>query len=87
MNKRGIDMFRALGRFLKQTTSTDESPYEDQTELLKANLGTNIQIIKKTMGNSSDLVLREIDIGKEQSVRAGIAFYHPLSDAIYGILG
>ncbi|MDQ0215817.1 spore germination protein KA [Oikeobacillus pervagus] len=48
--------------------------------LLKASLEDNIQYIKQMLGNSSDMVIREIRIGDEGQFKAGIFYIDGLVD-------
>jgi spore germination protein KA len=49
-------------------------------EQLKTNLQENIQYIKKTLGNSTDLIIREIWIGSERKIKAAICYTDGLTD-------
>ncbi|PFK47892.1 spore germination protein [Bacillus cereus] len=53
---------------------------EDNKVLLKTSLEGNIQYVKETLGNSSDIVIREIQIGKEGLINAGILYTDGLVD-------
>jgi len=50
------------------------------TNELKANLQENIQIIKDSIGKSSDIIIREIRIGEEGTIKAGIIYTDGLTD-------
>ncbi|WP_397538939.1 spore germination protein [Rummeliibacillus pycnus] len=60
--------------------STDQIMTTSSTNELKSNLQENIQIIKDSLGKSSDIIIREIRIGKEESIKAGIIFTDGLTD-------
>ncbi|WLD91697.1 spore germination protein [Alkalihalobacillus sp. AL-G] len=51
-----------------------------QKDGLKANLNENIQIIKEALGNSDDIIIREIRIGKERKLKAAIFYTEGLID-------
>ncbi|MCZ8532540.1 spore germination protein [Psychrobacillus psychrodurans] len=48
---------------------------------LKTSLEENLQYIKKTLGKSSDIVIREINIGYEGKIRVGIIYTAGLSNS------
>ncbi|MBO1515438.1 spore germination protein [Metabacillus bambusae] len=60
-----------------QNNQTQESTQRDG---LKSNLEENIQTIKEALGKSSDLIIREILIGKERKLKAGIVYIEGLID-------
>ncbi|GGA27580.1 spore germination protein [Psychrobacillus lasiicapitis] len=67
---------------LKPTTpskSQTKEPIEKQ--ILKTNLQDNLKTIKDTLGESTDIVIREILIGNKGTVKAGIIYTDGLSDA------
>ncbi|CAM4320897.1 spore germination protein [Paenibacillus alkaliterrae] len=53
----------------------------EKAESLKKSLDDNIQHVKETLGNSNDIVIREIRIGKEQEIKAGVFYTDGLADA------
>ncbi|WMX55234.1 spore germination protein [Peribacillus sp. R9-11] len=53
---------------------------ETNKDLLKTSLQGNIQHVKQQLGNSSDIVIREIQIGKEPNVKACIFYTDGLVD-------
>lgn len=53
-------------------------PYEKNA--LKTTLQDNIKIIKDTLGKSTDIIIREIRIGKEGNIKAGILYTDGLTD-------
>jgi len=52
----------------------------NQLDSLKTNLQVNLQKIKDTLGKSSDIIIREIRIGKDDSIKAGIIYTDGLTD-------
>ncbi|MFJ8090268.1 spore germination protein [Lysinibacillus sp. NPDC095746] len=58
---------------------TDTSQNNDQ---LYSSLSQNLKIIKNTLGNSNDLVIREITIGKAEQFTLAILYVDGLSDKI-----
>ncbi|WP_438315596.1 spore germination protein [Sporosarcina sp. FA9] len=57
-------------------------PSENQKDGLKASLEENLQILKDTLGKSTDIVFREIRIGKEGNLKAGIIYTDGLTNTI-----
>lgn len=64
---------------LGQSDSSKES--QNTQESLKCNLHDNIQHIKDMLGNSSDIVFREIQIGSDRQIKAAIIYTDGLADA------
>lgn len=62
------------------STSTSQRTNKSPTEDIKPNLQENIQIIKDSLGESSDIIIREINIGKEGSIKAAIIYTDGLTD-------
>ncbi|WP_274310051.1 spore germination protein [Solibacillus daqui] len=60
--------------------STSQMMETSSANELKANLQENIQIIKDSLGKSSDIIIREIRIGKEETIKAGIIYTDGLTD-------
>ncbi|MGG0655456.1 spore germination protein [Rummeliibacillus pycnus] len=60
--------------------STSQMMKTSSTDELKTNLQENIQIIKDSLGKSSDIIIREIRIGKEETIKAGIIYTDGLTD-------
>ncbi|MGG3451019.1 spore germination protein [Domibacillus aminovorans] len=58
----------------------DDQNMETNKELLKTSLQENIQHVKQLLGNSSDIVIREIQIGKKQLVKVCIFYTDGLVD-------
>ncbi|BAK16854.1 hypothetical protein SSIL_2431 [Solibacillus silvestris StLB046] len=51
-----------------------------ENNLIKTNLQQNLQFIKDALGTSSDIVIREILLGKEETIKAGIIYTDGLTD-------
>lgn len=51
-----------------------------ENDLIKTNLQQNLQFIKDALGTSSDIIIREILIGKEGTIKAGIIYTDGLTD-------
>jgi len=70
----------------KPNISTTVDPSENQKmdpnqiDGLKASLRENLQILKDSLGKSTDIVFREIRIGKEGSINAGIIYTDGLTN-------
>ncbi|SEM00790.1 spore germination protein KA [Paenisporosarcina quisquiliarum] len=64
-------------------TIPSKSPTKESNEkqILKTNLQENIKTVKDTLGESTDIIIREIRIGKEGVLKAGIMYTDGLSDA------
>ncbi|ASS96715.1 spore germination protein [Peribacillus simplex] len=58
----------------------DDQNKEENKDLLKTSLQGNIQHVKQQLGNSGDIVIREIQIGKEGIVKACIFYTDGLVD-------
>ncbi|MEY9977403.1 spore germination protein [Lysinibacillus sp. RC79] len=58
---------------------TDTSQNSDQ---LYSSLSQNLKIIKNTLGNSNDLILREITVGKAEKYAFAIIYVDGLTDKI-----
>lgn len=56
-------------------------PFLEQNNQLNISLIENIEEIKKTLGNSDDIITREIQIGKEKRIKAGIIYTDGLIDS------
>lgn len=63
-----------------QSTSPSQTKETSSTNDLKTNLQDNIQFVKDRLGASTDIVIREIRMGKGGSVKAGIFYTDGLSD-------
>ncbi|MEK4508449.1 spore germination protein [Paenibacillus sp. FSL K6-2524] len=58
-----------------------DSSKETHQNQVKTKLQDNIQHIKKTLGNSTDLIVREIRIGTDKQIKAAIFYTDGLADA------
>ncbi|PIC57997.1 spore germination protein [Sporosarcina sp. P12(2017)] len=63
-----------------QSTSTKQMKETSSSTDLKTSLQDNIQNVKDSLGESSDIVIREIRIGKGGSIKAGIFYTDGLTD-------
>jgi spore germination protein KA len=59
----------------------DQSSQTEETILLSSDLKTNIDYIKKTLGNSSDIVIREFQSGQKGEIKIGIIFTDGLTNS------
>lgn len=66
---------------LKSTSSTSQTEESYQKQPLKTNLQDNIKTVKDTLGDSDDIVIREIRIGKEGILKAALLYTDGLSDS------
>lgn len=71
---------RKINSIKRSSLDQDDQSKETNNDLLKASLKENIQQVKQMLGNSSDIVIREILIGKEGLVKAGIIYTDGLVD-------
>ncbi|MGE1163742.1 spore germination protein [Peribacillus simplex] len=62
------------------SSSKDDQNKEKNKDLLKTRLQENIQYVKQQLGNSADIVIREIQIGKGRIVKACIFYTDGLVD-------
>ncbi|WP_286925139.1 MULTISPECIES: spore germination protein [Lysinibacillus] len=60
--------------------STDASQSNSNNELLYSSLSSNVKLIRNTLGNSNDLIIREITIGKAEKHTIAIVYMDGLSD-------
>ncbi|UOF88824.1 spore germination protein [Fodinisporobacter ferrooxydans] len=58
-----------------------ENNRSNDSRALNANLNKNIQTIKETLGNSSDLIIREICIGETARIQAAVLYMDGLADS------
>ena len=63
-----------------QSTSPSQTKENSSTNDLKTSLQENIQFVKDTLGKSSDIIIREIRIGKDGTMKAGIFYTDGLTD-------
>lgn len=61
-------------------TNRVEEPFQNVVIKLKTSLQQNIQTIENAVGKSSDIITREIRIGKQGNIKAGIIFTDGLTD-------
>ncbi|MFJ7826468.1 spore germination protein [Psychrobacillus sp. NPDC096623] len=67
---------------LKSTTpSTSQTKESNEKQTLKTSLQDNIKTVKDTVGESTDIIIREIRIGKEGVLKAGLIYTDGLSYA------
>ena len=55
-------------------------PDKAESKPLKQNLNENLQHIKEKLGDSTDIIIREINIGNEGKIKVGIAYTDGLSN-------
>lgn len=76
-------------RFLKKksrkvlnpnTSLPSQTMEHNQKDFLKTSLQQNIQTLKDALGKSSDIIIREIRIGKEGTIKAGVIYTDGLTD-------
>lgn len=60
--------------------STSQMMKTNSVNKLKTNLQENLQRIKDSLGKSSDIIIREIRVGKEETIKAGIIYTDGLTD-------
>ncbi|MFJ7976799.1 spore germination protein [Peribacillus sp. NPDC096379] len=69
---------------IKELNPSPPSPSQavapPKKDALKTSLQQNIQTLKDTLGESSDIIIREIRIGKEGTIKAGIIYTDGLTD-------
>ncbi|PIC82821.1 spore germination protein [Sporosarcina sp. P1] len=78
-----MGFFKKKGNSKVQSTppsQTKETSSTNSTNDLKTSLQDNIQFVKDSLGESTDIVIREIRIGRGGSVKAGIFYTDGLSD-------
>ncbi|KKI88446.1 spore gernimation protein KA [Bacillus sp. SA1-12] len=75
-------------RFFKKSLknrsmSIQTKQFQDSTmgDKLNKSLKENIKIVKEALGNSDDIIIREIRIGKKREMKAGIFYADGLTDA------
>lgn len=64
------------------TPSPSQTKDSNENQTLKKSLQDNIKTVKDTLGESTDIVIREIRIGKGGVLKAGIMYTDGLSDAV-----
>lgn len=75
-----MSFFRKKSNSKIHSNSTSQMMNTSTTNELKTNLQENIQRIKDSLGKSSDIIIREIRIGKEETIKAGIIYTDGLTD-------
>ncbi|PIC87098.1 spore germination protein [Sporosarcina sp. P20a] len=75
-----MGFFKKKDHTKEQSTSPSQTKESTSTNALKTSLPDNIQFVKDSLGESSDIVIREIRIGKGGSVKAGIFYTDGLTD-------
>ena len=63
-----------------KSTSPSQTTNKNSTNDIKTNLQENIHILKDSLGDSTDIIIREINIGKEESIKAGIIYTDGLTN-------
>ncbi|WP_427107824.1 spore germination protein [Lysinibacillus xylanilyticus] len=77
-----------MGFFRKKSNSKMHSNSISTSQMIKTNLANelktnlqeNLQRIKDSLGKSSDIIIREIRVGKEETIKAGIIYTDGLTD-------
>lgn len=62
-----------------QNRSKDSKKHE--TKLISSDLQFNLDHIKKTVGNSSDIVIRDFQAGKNGQIKLGVVYTDGLTDS------
>ncbi|WP_410489286.1 spore germination protein [Bacillus sp. DTU_2020_1000418_1_SI_GHA_SEK_038] len=79
-----MGFFKQLAKKQKFRNSTTQKKMQQnqlKTNQLKLSVAENIQKIKATLGNSDDIITREISLGKELKIKAGIIYTDGLIDS------
>ena len=63
-----------------QSTSPDQTMKKSSIKELNTSLQENLQFINTSLGKSTDIIIREINIGKEGSIKAAIIYTDGLTD-------
>ncbi|MBK3493763.1 spore germination protein [Viridibacillus sp. YIM B01967] len=64
----------------KNTTNSPDSENKDSQKLILTRLSENIKKIKEVLGNSTDIIIREVGIGKSKKQRIAIIYTDGLAD-------
>ncbi|PAK46012.1 spore germination protein [Peribacillus simplex] len=64
-----------------QAQNRNKESKNHQTKLISSDLQFNIDHIKKTVGNSSDIVIRDFQAGKNGEIKLGIVYTDGLTDS------
>ncbi|MNI03805.1 Spore germination protein B1 [compost metagenome] len=75
-----MKFIRKKAKVNRLTVYNSDSSQSVQTEYLKANLQENIEQIKAILGNSGDILIREIRIGPERQLKTAILYTEGLVD-------
>lgn len=70
----------AKDKIISPTSLPNQEMKPNQKNVLKTDLQENIKKINDSLGKSSDIIIREIRIGKEGSIKAGIIYTDGLTD-------
>ncbi|WP_411836511.1 spore germination protein [Peribacillus simplex] len=65
-----------------QAQNQSKDSKKHQTKLISSDLQFNLDHIKKTLGNSSDIVTRDFQAGKNGQIKLGIVYTDGLTDSI-----
>lgn len=77
--KQQEDLNQSENPFTSQNRSKDSKNH--QTKLISPDFQYNIDHIKKTLGNSSDIVIRDFQAGKNGEIKLGIVYTDGLTDS------
>lgn len=76
-----MGIFKKKNNTIKpHSTSPDQTKKKSSNNELNTSLQENIQMIKTSLGKSSDIIIREIPIGKDGTIKAGIIYTDGLTD-------
>ncbi|MFE4707538.1 spore germination protein [Peribacillus simplex] len=64
-----------------QAENRSKDSKNNETKLISSDLQYNLDHIKKTLGNSSDLVIRDFQAGKNGEIKLGIVYTDGLTDS------
>lgn len=78
---RNMRLFKNLSKIGSLSTQTNQTQDSAQNDKLNNSLKENIQIVIGALGKSDDIVIREICIRKDRSLKAGLIFTEGLIDA------
>ncbi|KON88044.1 spore gernimation protein KA [Sporosarcina globispora] len=69
--------------FSRKTNAKQQAddPIQSEKNPLHTNVKENIRVIKETLGNSDDIITREIRFGKEKRIKAGLIYMDGLTDS------
>ncbi|MGW8424990.1 spore germination protein [Peribacillus simplex] len=65
-----------------QAENRSKDSKNHETKLISSDLQYNLDHIKKTLGNSSDLVIRDFQAGKNGEIKLGIVYTDGLTDSV-----